>query len=320
MPPRFGAHMSIAGGVDRGVARAVAVGCEALQVFTKSSNQWRARPLRDDEVAAFREGVRREQLAPVIAHDSYLINVGSPKPELWKKSLEALVEEYARCETLGIAYLVMHPGSHVGSGEEASIERIATALDDLLARFPRAKTTILLENTAGQGTNIGWRFEHLAEIRRRVRARRRIGYCIDSQHSFAAGWNLATPDGYEAWGEALERILGLERIRVLHLNDSKPECGSRVDRHEHIGRGRIGLGGFLRLVNDRRFDGMPAVIETEKGDDCAEDFENLAVLHALVGRRRVPTAAQVEKVRARAREQAARRAGDLDAIRRGRTS
>ena len=304
MPPRFGAHMSIAGGVDLAVERAVLVGCEALQLFTKSSNQWKARPLRDDEILRFRDGVERHGLAPVIAHDSYLINVGSPDDALWRRSLEALAEEYARCAALDIAYLVMHPGAHVGSGEAAAIERIARAIDEVLSAHPRAATMILLENTAGQGTVIGHRFEHLAMIRRKVRGRRRVGYCIDTQHSFAAGWDLSRAAGYETWVADIERHLGLGNVRALHLNDSKSDCGSRVDRHEHIGRGRIGAGAFWRLANDERFDGLPASIETEKGADCAEDFENLAVLRGLVGRRRAPTSSQLEKLRARGRAQA----------------
>ncbi|GAB4222922.1 MAG: deoxyribonuclease IV [Acidobacteriota bacterium] len=304
MPPRFGAHMSIAGGVDLAVERAAIVGCDALQLFTSSSNQWKARPLREDEIARFREGVERHGLAPVIAHDSYLINVGSPDDALWRRSLDALAEEYARCEALGIAYLVMHPGAHVGSGEDAAIGRIAAAIDEVLSAYPRGRTMILLENTAGQGTVLGHRFEQLARIRRAVRARRRVGYCVDTQHSFAAGWDLSDAEGYARWVADIERVLGLGNVRALHLNDSKSDCGSRVDRHEHIGLGRIGAGGFWRLANDPRFDGLPASIETEKGDDCAEDFENLAVLRALVGRKRVPTAAQLGKVRERARERA----------------
>lgn len=304
MPPRFGAHMSIAVGVDLAVERAVIVGCEALQLFTKSSNQWKARPLRDDEVARFREGVDRHGLDPVIAHDSYLINVGSPDDALWRKSLDALAEEYARCEALGIAYLVMHPGAHVGSGEQAAVERIARAVDEVLAAHRRGRTMILLENTAGQGTVLGHRFEQLAQIRKRARGRRRIGYCLDTQHAFAAGWDLSQAEGYEQWVGDIEGVLGLANVRALHLNDSKSDCGSRVDRHEHIGLGRIGPAAFWRLANDPRFDGLPASIETEKGDDCAEDFENLAVLRAMVGRKRAPTASQLDKVRARARERA----------------
>ncbi len=295
MPPRVGAHMSIAGGIDLAVDRAVALGCEALQLFTKSSNQWKARPLDPGEVERFREKVERARLQPVIAHDSYLVNVGSPDDALWRKSLDALLVEVERCEALGIPYLVMHPGSHRGAGEEACFDRIAAAIDEIHERHPEPLVTILLENTAGQGTNVGHRFEHLAEIRERLAHPERVAVCFDTQHAFAAGYDLVSPEGWARTWKEFDRVLGKKLLRVLHLNDSKKPLGSRVDRHEHIGFGELGPAPFLRIMNEPRFARLVAAIETEKGEDCREDLQNLYVLRKLVGRKRPPTRAQLEK-------------------------
>ncbi len=292
MPPRVGAHMSIAGGMERAVERAVAAGCEALQVFTRNASQWAAKPFAPGEPERFRAAVDAAGLHPVMAHDSYLINVGSPDEALWTRSLAALDVELQRCAALGVRYLVMHPGSHVGAGEAAAIERIACALDELHARHGR-EVTILLENTAGQGTNVGHRFEHLAAILERTKEPDRVGVCIDTSHAWAAGYDLGTDAGWDAtWGE-LDRVLGLARVRALHVNDSKKPQGSRVDRHEHIGLGEMGPGPFWRLMNDPRFDGLPASLETEKDDDLRDDVRNLAALRALRGLPAPPDAAQL---------------------------
>ncbi len=294
MPPRIGAHVSIAGGVDLAVDRAVALGCEAFQLFTKSSNRWDARPLSPPEVERFREKVERAGLQPVVAHDSYLVNVGSPDEALWRKSLRALLVEVERCEVLGIPYLVMHPGSHRGAGEEACFERIAAAIDEIHRRHPEPRVTILLENTAGQGTNVGYRFEHLAEIRERLARPERVGVCFDTQHAFAAGYDLVSPEGWAETWRRFDRVLGRKLLRVLHLNDSKKPLGSRVDRHEHIGFGHLGPAPFLRVMNEPRFAGLVGVIETEKGPDCREDLQNLHVLRRLAGRRRPPSRDRLE--------------------------
>ncbi|MDW7982890.1 MAG: deoxyribonuclease IV [Thermomicrobium sp.] len=278
---RFGAHMSIAGGVDRAIDRAVEIGCDAVQLFTKSSNQWKARPLSPEEVERFREKARRFRL-PVVAHDSYLINLASPDDALWEKSIAAFREELERCEVLGIPYLVTHPGSFGEAGEEFGIQRVAEALNRLHAELPGYRVMTLLETTAGQGTNLGYRFEQLAAIVERVREPERVGYCFDTCHVFAAGYELRTPEGYAETIEAFDRILGLDRLFVFHLNDSKRDRGSRIDRHEHIGQGKIGLDGFRLLVNDPRFADHPGLLETEKSPDLHEDVENLRVLRSLI--------------------------------------
>ncbi len=304
MPPRLGAHMSIAGGVDRAVDRAVRAGCEVLQVFTASANQWMGKPLTEDIVDRFREKRSAAGPLPVLSHDSYLINCASPDDALWERSIVALGAELARCRRLGIELLVMHPGAHMGAGEEAGLDRIARALDRVLARDDGAGVTVLLENTAGQGTALGHRFAQLGAIVARSSAAGRLGVCVDTQHAFAAGYDLASAEGWErSWGE-FERELGLPRLRALHLNDSKRPCGARVDRHDHIGLGLLGAGAFVRVMNDPRLNGLPASLETEKTEDGCEDEQNLAVLRRLAGRDDVPDRATIVGWRSEARRAA----------------
>ncbi|UCF66632.1 MAG: deoxyribonuclease IV [Acidobacteriota bacterium] len=305
MPPRLGAHMSIAGGLDRAVERAVRCGCEALQVFTKSSNQWAARSLPADEVSRFREQVEAAALQPVLAHDSYLINVGSSDGALWKKSVGALLVEFDRCQQLGIPYLVMHPGSHVGAGESIGLDNIARGIDDVHRSRPAGSVMILLENTAGQGSNLGYRFEQLRAILDRIDAPDRVGVCLDTAHLYAAGYDIGTRDGWERAWEDFDAIVGAERLKAWHVNDSKTTLGSRVDRHAHIGFGAIPWAAFMRLMNEKRFDGLPASLETPKTETGFEDEQNLAVLRRLVGRRRAPSAAEATRWREAARSRAA---------------
>lgn len=281
----LGAHMSIAGGVHLAVERGAKVGCDAVQLFTKSSNQWRAKPLDEQAILSFRQSQIERGISPVVAHDCYLINLASPDKELYEKSAAAFGEELDRCEALGIPYLVTHPGSHVGSGEEAGIGRVARALDELLAARPRHRVKVLLETTAGQGHSVGHRFEHLRDIRERLGSADRVGVCIDTCHIFAAGYDLRTERGYHSVMEEFDRIVGLSTVQAFHLNDCKKDLGCRVDRHEHIGKGFLGKDAFRWLMNDARFDGIPMLLETPKGEDCAEDRVNLAVLRSLVGRR-----------------------------------
>ncbi len=288
MPPRLGAHMSIAGGLDRAVDRAVRAGCETLQIFTASSNRWEGKPLTPEAVAAFREKLAPTGPMPVISHDSYLINCASPDERLWERSVDALRQEAARCAALGIRLLVMHPGAHMGSGEGAGIERVARALDRVLADAPSVDLRILLENTAGQGSALGHRFAQLGAILRRAACSERLGVCIDTQHAFAAGYDLSTEEGWERTWEELAREVGLPRLQALHVNDSRRPLGSRVDRHEQIGLGELGLAAFVRLMNDPRLDGLPASLETEKTEEGCEDEQNLAVLRRLVGLDRPP--------------------------------
>jgi deoxyribonuclease-4 len=262
--PRLGAHLSINGGLFRAVDRAEAAGCQALQIFTKSAGQWRARVLPRDEIVRFRRRVRETGIHPVVAHNSYLINVATADPVLRERSFEALSEEYDRAHALGLDGLVMHPGSFTAGTEHDGLRRIADALSELLASRPRVPTRILLEHTAGQGTNLGHRFEHLAEIIERLGGSRRVGVCLDTCHLLAAGYDICSPEGYGATFRAFGRIVGLRRLAAFHLNDSKKPCGSRVDRHEHIGQGCLGLEPFRRILNDPRFNALPMLLETPK--------------------------------------------------------
>jgi deoxyribonuclease-4 len=289
--PRLGAHLSIAGGLPRAVDRAVASRCEALQIFTKSAGQWRARELPREEIALFRKRVEETGIRPVVAHNSYLINLAAAAPTLRAQSIAALGDELDRAESLGLDGLVMHPGSYTSGTEGEGLRLIGDAIAALLAARPQAKTMVLLEHTAGQGTNLGHRFEHLAAILERVGGSPRVGICLDTCHLLSAGYDLCTEEGYEDTFQQLARIVGLDRIRVFHLNDSKKPCGSRVDRHEHIGKGCLGLEPFRRLLNDPRFSGLPMLLETPKletpeskrrSDVDPWDARNLSILRKLI--------------------------------------
>ncbi|HWQ16067.1 MAG TPA: deoxyribonuclease IV [Roseiflexaceae bacterium] len=279
---RFGAHMSIAGGLHSAFGHGQRAGCDVIQIFSKNQQQWRARPLTEEEIARFKEEQARCGIPAVLVHDSYLINLGSPDDALWEKSLAAFGEELARCAALGVPYLVMHPGAHTGSGEEAGLKRVALALSRLFDAGMGQGVMVLLETTAGQGSCLGYRFEHLTRIIERCSHPERLGVCVDTCHIFAAGYDIRTPEAYAATMEELKRAVGLERVRAFHLNDSLKGLGSRVDRHTHIGEGCIGLEGFRAIVNDPRFAGLPMVLETPKGDDLEDDIRNLATLRGLI--------------------------------------
>jgi deoxyribonuclease-4 len=282
--PLFGAHMSIAGGYHNALLEAQAHGCDTVQLFTKNASQWSAKDLTDDEVRTFRRTLRQTRLRLPMAHDSYLINLASPEEALRQKSLSAFVDEMKRAEALGLRYLVMHPGAHIDSGEEAGLRRVAQSLDEAHARCPDYRLQVLLETTAGQGTTLGHRFEHLGRILELVAQPERLGVCFDTCHVFAAGYALAPEKEYRATLRAFDRTIGLKRLKVFHLNDSLKPAGSRVDRHAHIGRGEMGPEPFCLLVNDRRFRNRPMVLETpkEEGDDKNMDAVNLATLRGLV--------------------------------------
>jgi deoxyribonuclease-4 len=279
---RLGAHESIAGGMHKAFDRARSATCDAVQVFVKSNRSWAVKPLTEGEIAQFKARAEETGIAPVVGHTSYLLNLGSPDELLWKKSRNMLITELTRCEALGIPWLVLHPGAHVGSGEKAGLARVAEGLGEVHAATPGFRARVLLETTAGQGTSLGHTFEQLARIIELTGQGERLGVCLDTCHVFAAGYELRTAEGYAATMEAFERTVGLEQLKALHLNDSKGEMGERKDRHEHIGRGHIGLEGFRNVVNDPRLAGLPGLLETPKGDDLAEDRENLAVLRSLV--------------------------------------
>jgi len=279
--PLVGAHMSIAGGIHRAFERAADAGCRTLQIFLKNSTRWEARALMDEDRLLYRQAQERTGIAPVLAHASYLINLASPETDLQRRSRAALAGELERANFLGVPCLILHPGSHMGDGAARALARVARALDDVLARVP-PPVRILLENTAGQGTSLGARFEELTAILERTRQPERIGVCFDTCHAFAAGYDLSSAEAYRTTMRELDRRVGLERIGAIHVNDSREALGSRIDRHEHIGRGRIGLEGFRALMNDRRFAHIPKIIETPKGPDLRADRMNLAVLRRLI--------------------------------------
>ncbi len=285
--PLFGAHMSIAGGLHNAVLAARAHGCGTVQVFTKNSNQWAARDLRPDEVRTFRRAFREAGLRHATAHDSYLINLASPDRALYRRSVEAFVVELRRAEALGLSYLVTHPGAALDDSEESALARVAGALDEVHGRCPRFRCQVLLETTAGQGTTLGHRFEHLARVLSLVSAPDRLGVCFDTCHVFAAGYALAPEAEYRATFKEFDRLVGLKRLRAFHVNDSKKPHGSRVDRHEHLGRGHLGLEPFRLLVNDRRFRGRPMILETPKEGPDGEDMDpvNLQTLRGLLLKR-----------------------------------
>jgi deoxyribonuclease IV len=277
---RLGAHMSISGGLEKAVVRGQEVGCEALQIFTKNSNQWRAKPLTAPEVTAFRDACQAAGIGPVIAHSAYLINLAAPDEALYEKSMQALLDELQRCELLGIPDLIVHPGAHMGAGEELGLKRIAAAINRIHRAAPRLQVAMVLEVTAGQGTALASKFEHLAAILDQVDEGDRLGFCLDTCHLLAAGYDFRTRQGYEAMMDAWEALVGIDRIHAIHLNDSKKDLGSRVDRHEHIGQGYIGTAGFEFLLNDHRLAALPMVLETPKDDSA--DGRNLAMLRSLI--------------------------------------
>jgi len=283
--PRLGAHMSISGGLYRAVERAVEVEATALQVFVKSSRQWAAKPLEPSEIDAFREAISDRGLGPyTLAHATYLINLASPDDTLWGRSIEAFRFEVDRCAALGIPYLVFHPGSHVGSGEQAGLARVARALSRAAAAS--SEVMPLLEVTAGQGTNLGHRFEHIAWVIEHAAVGDRLGVCFDTCHALAAGYEFRDAHSFRETFAAFESTIGLNRLKAFHLNDSKFGLGSRRDRHEHIGKGEVGLDAFRLILDDRRFRDLPMVLETPKGEDLAEDRENLTLLRSLIPARR----------------------------------
>lgn len=281
--PLLGAHESIAGGLHRAFDRILAVGGESLQIFTANQRQWRVRPPGAEDIRLFREKWQAAGGMPVAAHGSYLINLAAADPAAAGKSIDALADELGRCRQLGIAWVVLHPGSHLGAGIEAGLEAVARNLDAAIEQAQAADTDlkVLLETTAGMGTALGSRLAELGWLLGRSRFPHNLGVCIDTCHLFAAGYDLRDAAAYARTMAELEREVGLARVHFVHLNDSKKGLGSRVDRHDHIGRGEIGDQGFRLLLNDPRFARHPMTLETPKGDDLAEDRDNLARLRGL---------------------------------------
>lgn len=283
---RVGAHVSIAGGLERALERGAELGCDVIQIFSRSNQQWAARPITDDDVARWRDRQARLRVEASMVHACYLLNLAAPRAWLRKKSYRALADELRRAALLGIPYLVIHPGAHCGDGEATGVARIAAAVDRLHEEQPDSPTRLLLENTAGQGSSVGHEFAHLRDILgalKNRRARERVGVCIDTAHTLAAGHDITTPDGWQRTFERLDATVGVGRVAAFHVNDSKTPIGSRVDRHEQLGQGHLGLEGFRCLVNDPRFRDLPMVLETPKPTDDA-DLVNLALLRGLEGR------------------------------------
>lgn len=277
----LGAHMSIAGGVRHAPLLAASVGCTALQIFTKSSNQWKASPLADGEVEAFKRNVAEGGILAVVAHDAYLINLATPDDALYHKSLEAFHEEMLRCETLGIPSLIMHPGAPLERGDDFGIERVAAAFSLLHERTRGINVKIAVEITAGQGSHIGRTFEQIAAILEKTNGGDRLQVCFDTCHAFASGYDLSTEEGYHDTFNQFDRIIGLDRLAAIHVNDSMKGLGSRVDRHQHIGKGTMGLTPFRLLMNDTRLADVPKILETPKEKDLEDDRINLALLRQL---------------------------------------
>jgi deoxyribonuclease-4 len=276
--------MSVAGGCHKAVEAAGRYGMDCVQIFTKNNNQWACRPLTSDDAARFRGALDELGIARPCGHAGYLINLASPDPVLWQKSLDAFVVELERGEALGLEGLVIHPGSYVDSSEEQGLRQIVRALDQALAHTDGMQVEVWLETTAGQGSSLGYRFEHLQFLLDEVASNERLGICIDSCHLFAAGYPLASAAEYDGTMEQFDRTVGLDRVRAFHLNDSKRPLGSRVDRHEHIGEGQLGLTPFRRIINDPRFADLPMYLETPKGERDGRDLDatNLATLRSLL--------------------------------------
>lgn len=277
----LGAHISTAGGLHQAFARGQAASCSLMQIFSKSERQWLAKPLTEEHLELWRHEAAQSSIKAVLIHSSYLINLASPKDELWEKSIAALADELERSHHLAIPYVVLHPGSHTGSGTDAGLSRVATALDRLFADGVGGDVKVLLETTAGQGSYLGGTFEELARLQDLLRHPERVAICVDTCHIFAAGYEFSSPEGYTTTFDRLVELVSLPQIAAFHLNDSKGLLGSHLDRHEAIGEGQIGLEGFRHLLNDPRFTDLPMVLETPKGPDAAEDIRNLQVLRGL---------------------------------------
>lgn len=278
----FGSHMSTSGGVDLALGRAEELELQSCQIFSKNERQWKAKPLEPAVVERFRLELERTGISKLVVHDSYLINLASPKPDIHEKSLAAFRDELERCDLLGIPYLVTHPGAHTGSGIEAGIQQFARSLNVVHDAIPDNRALTLLETTAGQGTTLGRSFGEIAAIIDQVEAKERVGVCLDTCHIFAAGYDYRTPELYARMMHEFDSTIGLDRLKVIHLNDSRFQLGSNRDRHHHIGKGEIGLEGFRQFVNDSRLVGIPGILETEKDPHGEHDRRNLTTLRDLV--------------------------------------
>jgi len=278
----LGAHTSTAGGVSNSVDLASKLKFTAMQIFTRNNNRWYSKPLSNEEIKLFKDKLNASNIKFVVSHDSYLINLCAKDKSLLKKSREAFLDELNRCEQLGIPYLNFHPGSHGGQGEEDGLKIIAESLNIIHDKTKGIKSGSMIEATAGQGTVLGYRFEQLQQIIELVEDKNRLSVCIDTAHIFAAGYNIKEPKEYKKVIKEFDEIIGLKKLKCFHMNDSKKELGSKVDRHEHIGEGFIGKEGFRNIMNDKRLEKIPKILETPKGKECLEDLKNIKVLKSLI--------------------------------------
>jgi deoxyribonuclease-4 len=279
----LGAHLSVSGGLSTAFDRGQSIGTNTMQVFTKNQTRWEQKPAAAEEIARWFARQRETGIGPVLSHAAYLLNLGTPDDALWEKSVNALADELTRAEQLGILGVVLHPGAYMNTSEETGIGRIVAGLDRAHAMTAGYKTLTLIETTAGQGSALGYRFEQLQAILTGVKAPERIGFCFDTCHVFAAGYDLRTPETYAATIAEFDRLVGLDRLKCFHFNDSKKGLGARVDRHDHIGAGLLGLAPFGFILNDPRFAATPMILETPKSEDMHEDVENLKTLRGLIG-------------------------------------
>ena len=281
----MGAHVSIAGGFEKAIERALRVGCDTAQIFSKSNNQWAAPEIKPEDAKRFREAAKQSGIGPLFSHTAYLINVGSPEKEAWEKSQDALKVEVERATVLGLAFIVLHPGSHKETNEADCLKRIGDAVAWVVDKTAGSTVKVLYEIAAGQGSAVGYSFEHLRDLLKLTDCPSRTGICIDTCHMFAAGYDIRTEAAYEKTFQDFDQIVGIRNVKAVHLNDSKKEIGCRVDRHEHIGKGCIGIEAFRCLMNDGRLREVPMVLETPKDEETlAEDVENLKVLRSLIGK------------------------------------
>lgn len=278
----LGAHTSTAGGVYTAIERAMKMKFTAIQIFTKNNNRWNAKPLEDEEIRKFKKLLKNSCIKFVLTHSSYLINLCSKDKITIKRSRNAFIDELERCELLGIPHLNFHPGSHGGQGEKEGIKLIAESLNICHEKTKNYKVTSMLEATAGQGTTLGYQFEQLQEIIDLVEDKKRMTVCIDTAHIFAAGYNIRDPKEYKKVINEFDEIVGLKRLKCFHMNDSKKELDSRVDRHEHIGKGFIGKEGFANIMNDKKLEKIPKILETPKGEKMNEDKINIRILMGLI--------------------------------------
>jgi len=277
----LGAHMSIGGGVHTAIERGCSIKCTAIQIFVKNNMQWFARPLRREEIRAFLNHAQRDELLSIFAHANYLINLAATNPRFLTNSIRALSEELTRADQLELPFLVLHPGAHLGAGEEAGLDKIVASIDRVFQTIPKVKTKIALETTAGQGSCLGHRFEQIAHIIENVREPERLCVCLDTAHIFAAGYDVGSEAGIRKTFREFDRVIGRDRLAAIHLNDSKTARGSRVDRHQHIGKGQIGLDAFRFIMSESRFRKIPKVLETPKGKELREDVMNLRKLRSM---------------------------------------